>query len=103
MGSMLTVLLGQKIQQKKSLQQMLQMTLPAIQELANGPREASLLRTPSPSYRTRNPKRSNRKYLKAAKQRQTQGKIAMKAKKTIDLIAEKTEEKRRKRIEEEES
>ena len=78
-------------------------SLPAIQKLANGPREASLLRTPSPSYNTRNPRRSNKKYLKAAKQRQSQGKIAVKAKKAIDLIAEKTEERRRRRLKAEEA
>ena len=80
-----------------------QMTLPTIRELANGPREASLLRTPSPSYRTRMPKLADKEYVKAAKKRQIQGKIALKAKKEIDRIAEKADERRHRKSKEEES
>ena len=80
-----------------------QITLPTIRELANGPREASLLRTPSPSYRTRMPKLADKEFVKAAKKRQIQGKIALKAKKEIDRIAEKADERRYKKIKEEEA
>ena len=80
-----------------------QITLPTIRELANGPREASLLRTPSPSYRTRMPKLADKEFVKAAKKRQIQGKIALKAKKEIDRIAEKADERRHKKIKEEEA
>ena len=80
-----------------------QMTLPTIRELANGPREASLLRTPSPSYRTRMPKLADKEFVKAARKRQIQGKIALKAKKEIDRIAAKADERRHKKMKEEEA
>ena len=57
-----------------------QMTLPTIRELANGPREASLLRTPSPSYRTRMPKLADKEFVKAARKKADTGKNSSESK-----------------------
>jgi hypothetical protein len=57
-----------------------------LSPLQAGPREATLLRTPSPSYNIRNPRKKDN-YLKEAKKRQHKSFLAEKAKKKIDEIS----------------
>ena len=57
-----------------------------LSPLEAGPREATLLRTPSPSYNIRNPRKKDN-FLKEAKKRQHKSQLAEKAKKQIDEIS----------------